>query len=175
MADAGLLQSLQTSKLLWLACTRTQLATIMRLVACVLLAWAAASAAAPYGSWLSQPASRSRQDLTQYVDTEGPCDAEYSGSQTTAQVVQRGQTIPVRWPRNGRSGGMIRIAWALAGSSDGARGHANFNALVESYSCFEAACSAANGCNDGTLTGCTACQRTVVVPSLPDGVYAMQW
>ncbi len=147
----------------------------MRVSLSLLAAWVAVAAAAPYGSWLVQPPSRSRQDLTQHVETEGPCDAQYSGGQTTARVVERGSTIPLRWPRNGRSGGIIRIAWALAGSSDGARGHANFNALVESYSCFESACTAANGCNDGTLTGCTACQRTAVVPSLPDGIYTMQW
>ena len=151
--------------------------SMARSLACLLGAAAvAAVAAAPRaGSWLAAPESRSRQDVSQLPATGGPCDAAYSGGTTPPRVTARGATLNLAWPRNGRSGGVVRVAWARSGASDGAAGAAAFDQLVQSYSCFEAICSAANGCNGGGLAGCTACQHALTVPSFPDGAYTMQW
>lgn len=133
--------------------------------------------AAPSGSYLCSPPSRSGQcdaaagSFTGAVG--GPCDAAAGGGDTPATTVRRGDVIPVTWPRNGKSGGVVRLAWARTGDSDSA---AAFDAGVQHYACFEAQCDAASGCYGDTDGACSACRSSVTVPlSLPDGQWTLQW
>ena len=137
---------------------------------------AAAAAQAHRGSWLADPAPRSRADVTGHVEFRGPCDAPYTSAQAPARVVTPGSSLALKWPRNGRAGGMVRVAWAPADFSSSDAAATVFDLNVASYSCFEASCSATTGCNAGDITtGCDACSHTVQVPPFPSGAYTLQW
>jgi len=111
----------------------------------------------------------------------GPCEvpiASISSSVVIANVT-RGQSLTIKWPRNGKAGGFVRFAWAPTPQSDVMK---NFDTFVQTIVCFELNCgpadpSNANGGDSGSSDGSVLpCLFGLNVPTfLTDGPWTLQW
>jgi len=136
------------------------------------------------GSYVTSPITRGNQATTQKGCTGpacyGPCESTSSTIQAqNIQTTSRGSPLSIKWPRNGKAGGFVRIAWAVTSTSDTML---NFDTNVQAIYCFEVNCGPAdpgnpnggdNGTPDGSVLPCSV--STTVPTHLYDGPWTMQW
>ncbi|PVV03462.1 hypothetical protein BB560_002043 [Smittium megazygosporum] len=114
---------------------------------------------------------------------KGPCDSSKANSpvsnaySASPMVVQRGQTLTVKWDRLNHPGGFVRLAVSKFEDSDS---WDSFNNNVIKYTCYETNCGPDDPNNDtfGPLAGpgSQECSTTVTIPdNLPDGLITVQW
>ncbi|KAI9136525.1 hypothetical protein BKA69DRAFT_1178847 [Paraphysoderma sedebokerense] len=136
-------------------------------------------------SWLVAPTARggvARNDAGTGNSAQSKAPAcgwrGKNAANPSGQTFQRGQTIPVRWPRNNHPGGFIRLSLVPFGSP---QTHEDFNNNIVQYNCHETDCKSGygdplGGDGQGYGDGQNICSTTFTIPNwVQDGQYTLQW